>query len=98
MPRSSKKIRTFPPYIDVFVDTSVYISSFISFTGASHAIFQAIEAGALKLYVSPEIFLEINKVLKEKIKSPALFQRFQSLIESVSPIKVIVSKKDIEEV
>lgn len=96
MVKNRERIKILTPYINVFIDTSVYISGLLSPFGASFAILQAAEADALRVYISTEILLESHRVFTKKLVKPDLFRKFQEIINSIRPIHMEATKEEVK--
>jgi len=80
----------------VVIDTNIYISA-INFGGTPEVILRAAEQGVFSVFISPQIYAEIEKVLTKKFEfdKPVIdriFRKINRFTRTVSPkrsIKVI---------
>ena len=67
----------------VFFDTSVYIAALLSSEGASGELIRLVESGAIRMVVSEEVVVEIDRVLSSKF--PVRVQRSRELLKRLTP-------------
>lgn len=88
-----------PPY-RLFFDTSAYIAALLSPKGAARELVRLAEIGAIRMVVSQEVIIEIDRVLAEKFsehlqESRRIWKNLQpemALDSSVPQLKSFLSK------
>ena len=71
------------PRYRAFFDTSVYIAALLSSEGASGELIRLVESGAIRMVVSEEVVVEIDRVLSSKF--PVRVQRSRELLKRLTP-------------
>jgi predicted nucleic acid-binding protein len=71
-----------PPY-RIFFDTSVYIAALLSPKGAAGELVRLVEGGVVRMLVSQEVIIEVDRVLSAKF--PELIQANRGLWKHLSP-------------
>lgn len=71
-----------PPY-KIFFDTSVYIAALLSPEGAARELVRLVEGGAIRMVVSEEVIVEVDRVLSGKF--PERVQENRNLWKHLSP-------------
>lgn len=71
------------PQHRIFFDTSVYITALLSPDGASGELIRLVESGAIRMVISEEVVVEIDRVLSKKF--PVRVQRSRELLKSLVP-------------
>jgi predicted nucleic acid-binding protein len=71
------------PKYRLFFDTSVYIAALLSSKGAAGELVRLAEAGAIRMAVSEEVIVEVDRVLSAKF--PELIQDSRGLWKHLSP-------------
>ena len=71
------------PQYRVFFDTSVYIAAMLSPEGAARELLRLVEAGAIRMVVSQEVIVEVDRVLGAKF--PELIQESRKLWMHLGP-------------
>lgn len=66
-----------------FFDTSVYIAALLSPKGAARELVRLAEAGAIRMVVSQEVIIEIDRVLSEKF--PQFLQESRLIWKNLGP-------------
>ena len=67
----------------VFFDTSVYVAALLSDEGAAGELIRLAEDNAIRMVVSEEVIVEIDRVLSKKF--PDRIQRSRELLKRLSP-------------
>ena len=67
----------------VFFDTSVYVAALLSDEGAANELICLAEDNAIRMVVSEEVIVEIDRVLSRKF--PDLVHRSRELLKRLSP-------------
>jgi putative PIN family toxin of toxin-antitoxin system len=67
----------------VFFDTSVYVAALLSSEGAASELIRLVEDNAIRMVVSEEVIVEIDRVLSKKF--PDLIHRSRELLRRLSP-------------
>ncbi len=71
------------PQYRFFFDTSVYIAALLSPKGAARELIRLAEVGAIRMVVSQEVIIEIDRVLSEKF--PEFLQESRRIWKSLQP-------------
>ena len=71
------------PQYRIFFDTSVYISALLSERGAARELIRLTESGAIRMVVSEEVIVEVDRVLSRKF--PVRVQRNRELWKHLGP-------------
>ena len=71
------------PQYRIFFDTSVYIAALLSIEGAAKELVRLVENGALRMVVSEEVIVEVDRVLSRKF--PTRIQRSRELWKHLNP-------------
>lgn len=71
------------PEYRLFFDTSVYIAALLSPEGGAGELIRLAESGAIRMVVSEEVIIEIDRVLSNKF--PLRVQRSRELLKSLAP-------------
>ena len=71
------------PRYRVFFDTSVYVAALLSTEGAARELVRLVESGAIRMVVSEEVIVEVDRVLSGKF--PERVQENRKLWKYLSP-------------
>ncbi|MFI5362012.1 MAG: putative toxin-antitoxin system toxin component, PIN family [Elusimicrobiota bacterium] len=71
------------PRFRIFFDTSVYVAALISAKGAAGELVRLAEGGAVRMLVSEEVIIEVDRVLAGKF--PELVQESRGLWKNLGP-------------
>lgn len=71
------------PRYRIFFDTSVYIAALLSTQGAAGELVRLVEGGAVRMLVSEEVIVEVDRVLSGKF--PELIQDSRRLWKHLGP-------------
>ncbi len=71
------------PQHRVFFDTSVYISALLSEQGAARELIRLVESGAIRMVVSEEVIVEVDRVLSRKF--PVRVEQNRQLWKHLDP-------------
>jgi len=71
------------PQYRVSFDTSAYIAALYSSTGAARELLRLVEVQAIRMVVSEEVVIEVDKVIDQKF--PDLLQESRELWKSLEP-------------
>ncbi|MBI4386951.1 MAG: PIN domain-containing protein [Elusimicrobia bacterium] len=71
------------PQYRIFFDTSVYIAALLSAEGAAGGLLRLVESGAVRMLVSEEVVIEVDRVLSGKF--PKLIQDSRRLWRHLRP-------------
>lgn len=71
------------PQHRVFFDTSVYISALLSEQGAARELIRLAESGAIRMVVSEEVIVEVDRVLSRKF--PVRVEQNRQLWKHLDP-------------
>lgn len=72
-----------PPEYRIFFDTSVYITALLSPNGAAGGLVRLAEAGLVRMVVSEEVIIEVDRVLA--FKFPEFVQESRELWKHLNP-------------
>jgi len=71
------------PQYRIFFDTSVYIAALLSPEGAAGELIHLIESDAIRMVVSEEVIIEVDRVLSKKF--PSRIQQNRALWKHLKP-------------
>ena len=71
------------PQYRIFFDTSVYIAALLSAEGAAGELVRLVESGAIRMVVSEEVIVEVDRVLSRKF--PMWVQQNRELWKHLGP-------------
>lgn len=71
------------PQYRIFFDTSVYIAALLSTQGAAGELLRLVEGGAVRMVVSEEVIIEVDRVVSGKF--PELTQESRNLWNQLAP-------------
>ena len=71
------------PQYRIFFDTSVYIAALLSAEGAARELVSLVEGGAIRMVVSEEVVVEVDRVLSRKF--PEHIQKNRKLWKYLKP-------------
>lgn len=71
------------PRYCIFFDTSIYITALLSPEGASGELIHLVESSAIRMVVSEEVIIEVDRVLSKKF--PVRVERSRELLKHLSP-------------
>ncbi len=71
------------PQYRIFFDTSVYIAALLSVEGAARELVRLIENGSIRMVVSEEVIVEVDRVLSGKF--PEHIQKSRELWKRLNP-------------
>ena len=71
------------PQYRIFFDTSVYIAALLSPKGAAGELVRLVECGIIRMLVSQEVIIEVDRVLSRKF--PELIQDNRNLWKHLAP-------------
>ena len=71
------------PQYRIFFDTSVYIAALLSPKGAAGELLRLVEGGVIRMVVSEEVIVEVDRVLSGKF--PELIQDSRGLWKHLAP-------------
>ena len=71
------------PQYRIFFDTSIYITALLSPEGASGELIRLVEGGAIRMVVSEEVIVEVDRVLSKKF--PVRVERSRELWKHLGP-------------
>ena len=71
------------PLYRVFFDTSAYVAALLSPEGAAGELIRLVEGGAIRMVVSEEVIVEIDRVLSKKF--PIRVEKSRELLKCLAP-------------